>query len=235
MEDDISFGFFMMFLLVGVPVLTIVLHEWDSIFPKKEKKASPPVRSKQSAAPIKSTSSKPSYRQTFEKFYDLGLELLQSLPGYTGDSFELLPFLSAIGGISLDACWEDSEKYSLEISQALSDYLLGMGTELFSKRFNFYIDVANGRMVRGMWSASDIPPAVLDVPMLRCAVAFGDCITNSDCISDYDNAPIAVQSFADQLEFTNIFTTKFYSLVKSYCTEIVGYDFTPPTLSRRSM
>ena len=37
MEDDISFGFFMMFLLVGVPVLTIVLHEWDSIFPKKEK------------------------------------------------------------------------------------------------------------------------------------------------------------------------------------------------------
>lgn len=171
-----------------------------------------------------------SYSELFQLYLDAGNSLLKTLPLYSGDRFELMPFLFVIGFVSVKAAGGDAEKYSNEIEEFLSSKIIGPDWEYFEKRMLFYSDVAQGGPAFGFWSLVDIPPSILSIPMLRCAVAFGDCITNPDCVSDYENAPILLSGFSETQSFSRVFTDIFFRFSKTYCVAVAGGEFTPPTL-----
>lgn len=175
-----------------------------------------------------------SYGEIYELAYRNAKRLLESLAGYNGNDTEILAALYEIGSVTVE--WVDGNLG--EYAKQAEDYAISVLGEKekprFSRRVRFYWGISRGDRIAGLWSLSDIPPSVQQVPMLRCAVALGDCITNPEMINDYESAPLLVNDIFSmssfQQQFSGSSSTSFFSLVHTYCVLLAGKEFIPPTL-----
>lgn len=172
-----------------------------------------------------------SYSELFQIYIKAGNDLLATMPMFTGNRFEIMPFLTVIGFLSVQDAGGDTRKYSDEIYQYFTKTLIGPESSFLNERIPFYCDIASGAPILGLWSVSELPPSVLSIPMLRCTVAFGDCITNPDCIKDYEHAPVLLADITEKASFSQSFTQDFFRFVKTYCTAVAGGKFAPTLLA----
>lgn len=168
--------------------------------------------------------------ETFCAYFDAGFDLLCTTKLFTKNKIELYAFLSAVGASSLQMTGGNAVKFVTEIDLYLYRVFGTATMERVSNRRSFYHSVCKGGPAYGFWSPVDIPVSILAVPMLRCAVAFGDCVTDYHRIIDYENSPVMVPDFSDTQEFSLMFNRDFYRFVKTFCIAIVGHEFMPITL-----
>lgn len=174
------------------------------------------------------------YGEIYEFAYCTAKRFLESLPGYKGNDTEILAALYEIGRVTVG--WVDGnlEEYAKQAEDYAVSILGEKKKREFRSRAQFYWIISHGGRIAGLWSLSDIPPSVQQVPMLRCAVALGDCITNPEMINDYEDAPLLVNDIFSMSSFQKQFagdsSTSFFSLVRTYCALLAGKEFTPPIL-----
>lgn len=171
-----------------------------------------------------------SYKEIIELAFYNAKELLESLPRYRGNDIEILAFLSRIGNVTVQWVGGDIYKYKTEVDEYVDSVISKDEKKLYLKREGFYWDISYGGKIAGLWSTSDIPPSIQSVPMLRCAVAFGDCVTNPDMINDYEDAPLIIDGIDEVVEFQQRFMNDFFRLVHTYCVMLAGKEFDPPIL-----
>lgn len=170
------------------------------------------------------------YKEIIELAFYNSKELLESLPRYRGNDIEILAFLSRIGNVTVQWVGGDIYKYKTEVDEFVDSVISKEEKKEYLKREGFYWDISYGGKIAGLWATSDIPPSIQSVPMLRCAVAFGDCITNPDMIDDYEDAPLVIDGIDKVVEFQQRFMNDFFRLVHTYCVMLAGKEFDPPIL-----
>ena len=168
------------------------------------------------------------YKEVFEIVFRNAKDLLESMPRYKGNDTEILAFLSRIGTVTVLWVGGEIQKYKRETNEFVDSVLSEENKNQFLKRESFYWGISNGKKAKGLWALSDIPPSIMSVPMLRCAVAFGDCITNPEMIDDYENAPLLIDGVGEVAAFQNMFMGDFFRLVHTYCVMLAGREFDPP-------
>ena len=173
-------------------------------------------------------------RLSYAEIFELGIlnafDLLRSFPCYIKNEIETYAFFYLIGELSVKTVGGNQREYQKSIDAYITSKLTAEQRTVFQNRVSFYQSISCGAKVEGLWSPGDIPPSVLSVPMLRCTVAFGDCITNPDMIEDYYGAPILLYGISQIVEFHQRFTDDFYRLVHTYCVMVAGREFDPPII-----
>lgn len=171
------------------------------------------------------------YKEIIEVVFNNAEDLLETLPTYQGDHIEILAFLSGIGNITVECVGGNLQEYKTQIKEYVESVILEEDDAIYNRRIRFYDKIAHGKKVYGRWAYGNIPPAFLENSILRCAVAFGDCITNPDMIYDYEKAPVALYGFTEMAEFQKRFVGDFFRLVHTYCVMLAGKEFNPPILT----
>lgn len=172
-----------------------------------------------------------SYKEVFRLGYDNAEHLLRSMPCVCFDTVELLAFLNNIARTTVIATGGNVREWGNESSEFIRTKLPEGQRKHYFDRYSFYLGISGGEKVEAVWSFSPIPPAVLSVPMLRAAVAFGDCITNPSLIEDYEDGAISLYDFDAQAQFQQRFSDEFMRLVHTFCVMVAGREFDPPILS----
>lgn len=171
-----------------------------------------------------------SYGEIFKLAFLNAKNMLVALPQYVGQDTEILALLSRVGNVTVQWVGGDIGKYKSQIEEIVNSLLTSEQKKEYLKRENFYWGISYGDKIAGLWSLSDIPPSVQSVPMLRCAVAFGDCVTNPAMVKDYENAPLLLNNIDQMASFQKFFTTDFYRFIHTYCVMLAGREFEPPIL-----
>ncbi len=171
-----------------------------------------------------------SYKDILEIVFYNAKEFLQSLPLYRGNDIEILALLSRIGNVTVQWVGGDIYSYKTQVEAFVDSIIPKEKKKMFLQREGFYWGISYGDRVAGTWSLADIPPSIQSVPMLRCAVAFGDCITNPSMIDDYEEAPLMLDDISKVAEFQSKFMDVFFRLVHTYCVMLAGKEFDPPIL-----
>lgn len=172
-----------------------------------------------------------SYKEVFRLGYDNAEHLLRSMPCVCFDTVELLAFLNNIARTTVIATGGNMREWGNESSEFIRTKLPEGQRKHYFDRYSFYLGISGGEKVEAVWSFSPISPAVLSVPMLRAAVAFGDCITNPSLIEDYEDGAISLYDFDAQAQFQQRFSDEFMRLVHTFCVMVAGREFDPPILS----
>lgn len=171
-----------------------------------------------------------SYKEIFEIGFYNAKKLLESLPLWSGNSVEILAFLYRIGTLTIQRVrLKDIYSYKAQAIEFI-DSIIPEEKELFNKRENFYWEISYGKKILGFWSWNDIPPSIQSNAILRCAVAFGDCVTNPGMIDDYYKAPLLIHDASDCYEFQMRFMDEFFRFVYTFCVMLAGEEFDPPIL-----
>ena len=173
---------------------------------------------------------KKSYREIFEIGVDNAVDILSDLPSCEVNLIEIYAFLNCLGSGTVQTVNGDLQKYHSQINEFLGSHLSASEQEIFLKRAKFYRGIYFGDKIEGICFQSDVPPSIQSVPMLRCTVAFGDCITNPDLIRDYYKGGLTIHGFSDTMAFQQRFTSDFFRFVHTYCVMIAGKEFDPPIL-----
>lgn len=171
------------------------------------------------------------YKEIFDVVFKNAKDFLESLPIYRGNDLEILAFLSSIGSITVGWVGGDDDEYEKQTEEYVSSVISEEDEIDYDFRCMFYSWIARGDRVFGRWAIGDVPTPFLENVILRCAVAFGDCITNPDMIDNYENAPLAIYSIFDMKEFQERFVGDFFRLVHTYCVMLAGKEFNPPILT----
>lgn len=173
--------------------------------------------------------------RTYKEIFDLGFlnakDLLEKMPTYRGNDIEILAFLSRIGNITVDWVGGDIKEYERQVLEYFDSKKSVEEKGDFIIRSLFYRWIAEGDKVIGRWAFGDVPTSFLENVILRCAVAFGDCITNPKMIEDYENAPIAVYGITDMTDFQKRFVGDFFRFIHTYCVMLAGKEFDPPIIT----
>ena len=215
----------MLYLIIIAAIILVVLVV---VFSKKKS----PVESSGTTLDsiLKDSYPNRTYKEIIELAFYNSKELLESLPRYRGNDIEILAFLSRIGNVTVQWVGGDIYKYKIEVDEFVDSVISKEEKKRYLNREGFYWDISYGGKIAGLWATSDIPPSIQSVPMLRCAVAFGDCITNPDMINDYEDAPLVIDGIDEVVDFQQRFMNDFFRLVHTYCVMLAGKEFDPPIL-----
>lgn len=216
----------MQYLIIIAAIILVVLVV---VFSKK--KSPGESRGATLDAILKDSYPNRTYKEIIELAFHNAKELLESLPRYRGNDIEILAFLSRIGNVTVQWVGGDIYKYKTEVDEFVDSVISKEEKKLYLKREGFYWDISYGGKIAGLWATSDIPPSIQSVPMLRCAVAFGDCVTNPDMINDYEDAPLIIDGIDEVVEFQQRFMNDFFRFVHTYCVMLAGKEFDPPILN----
>lgn len=169
-----------------------------------------------------------SYAETFTAYFDSAFDLLKSSPLYSRNRLELAAFLSAVGVVSVRCAGKSASAFLAETESAFLSMSRSERMNEFRDRRDFYLSICHGKPALGFWSHIDIPDSVSSISVFRCAVAFADCITDPERISNYDHAPILIHDFFEVQRFNEMFYRDFLCFVKTYCIAIAGRKMIPP-------
>lgn len=175
------------------------------------------------------------YKEVLNLGYDNAAYLLKTIPCVCFNEIELVAFLCHVGRLSVMATGGDIRDWGRESSDFIHSKISDDEKEIYISRYSFYLGISGGEKVEGVWSFSEIPKSILSVPMLRCAVAFGDCITNPSLIDDYEGGAISLYDIDDMMRFQQRFSDEFMRLVHTFCVMVAGKEFNPPILSSDEM
>lgn len=169
-----------------------------------------------------------SYAETFMAYFNSGFDLLRRSPLFSQDRLELAAFLSAIGVVAVRCAGKSASDFRSETKSAFLSMFKSDRLNEFRERIEFYLLICRGKPALGFWSHIDIPESISSISVFRCAVAFADCITDPERISNYDNAPILINNFFEAQRFNEMFYRDFLCFVKTYCIAIAGRKIIPP-------
>ena len=82
-----------------------------------------------------------------------------------------------------------AEIIKMILGQDKSDDELKKAINQYHKRIDFYGEIIRGKELRNECMLFHDTSVISNNSILRCAVAFTDCLVNPECIENYDNAP----------------------------------------------
>ena len=218
----------MIYALLGVIIILLLI-----VIMNQRKK--PTNGEKSTGTSLESVLKEAYPNRTYKEIFDLGFlnakDLLEKMPTYRGNDIEILAFLSRIGNITVEWVGGDIKEYEKQVLEYFDSKKSVEEKGDFIIRSLFYRWIAEGDKVIGRWAFGNVPASFLENVILRCAVAFGDCITNPKMIEDYENAPIALYGMTEMAEFQKRFVGDFFRLVHTYCVMLAGKEFNSPILT----
>ena len=156
------------------------------------------------------------FKSTFQSAYSILSKNIKLLSLKNNLGHELYAFLFT------QTLFYMSQKKKKIREQALNDlytvcdsFFAYLNNSYFQKRFDFYKSRCFDGFIRNDWFLSKYP----NQPDIRLFIVFGDCLYNSDCVTDYDDAPISTRSVFEQMEY-NKMMLKIQEILQEYCKSV---------------
>lgn len=128
-------------------------------------------------------------------------------------AFDILPIMYVVSDFAVATACKDRQAAAKEMQAWIFDQMpeehKSELTAHFDRRLDFYGQVIRGKQLRGYcFPGVDLSSADSN-PMLRCSIAFTDCLLDEACIDDYDDAPFPLFGIFETLGIAEKFTFPF--------------------------
>jgi len=154
--------------------------------------------------------------------YKAMLKTVQKASFSQNAEFELLPVMLTVGKLAALISDINNGSFDIDFIRESKKLVTSYDTTVFTERLQFYVDIINGNNIRGDWCLGEIN-ALLENPLYKCIIAFGDILFNPEYANDYYNAPTVVCGAPHCITFTRKVMEPLFTKMIKYSGELYKY------------